>query len=386
MRALAQQTSPGAPSRPVLPEGLRVDLLTPCFWPEVRRGTERFVRDLADGLAASGARPRLVTSHPGPPSRSTEDGLPIVRVPRPPDGRLRRRRFEDYLTHLPLSYAVARTGDADLLHGFAPGDAVVAGRVGARGGRPSVFSYMGVPDHMGLMHRRRRLDLTLEAVRRCSATVALSHYAAAEFQRWLGYEARVIHPGVHVDHFPLAAARSEEPTIVCAATLTEPRKRISLLVEALRAVRRRHGRARLLLDRPRDPRLAAQYHDPDGGVELVSMDDRGAMAAMLGSAWAAVLPSTGEAFGLVLVEALATGTPVVGSRTGAFPEIVDRPEIGRLFEGDDPGALAGALLAVFELAGDPATRSACRGRAEDFSVARTIAGYEALYHELLASG
>ena len=31
---------------------LRVALLSPCYWPEVRRGTERFTRDLADGLMA----------------------------------------------------------------------------------------------------------------------------------------------------------------------------------------------------------------------------------------------------------------------------------------------------------------------------------------------
>jgi glycosyltransferase involved in cell wall biosynthesis len=365
---------------------LRVDLLAPCFWPEVRRGTERFVRDLADGLLADGIQPRLITSHPGRPTRTVEDGLSIVRLPRAPEGRLRRRRFEDYLTHLPLSYAVARHGDASLLHAFAPGDAAVAARVSEHGGRPAVFSYMGVPDHAGLVHRRRRLELTVRAVAGCRETVALSGYAARQFQRWLGYDARVIYPGVHLDRFPLGSERTEEPTIVCSATLTEPRKRIPLLVEAHRLVRREHPRARLLLDRPRDGRLAARFADSDNGVELVSMDDRATMAAMLGSAWAAALPSTGEAFGLVLVEALATGTPVVGSALGAFPEIVDRPGVGRLFEGDDPESLAGALLDALELSQAPETRTACRTRASDFTVAHTVAEYESLYAELAKAG
>jgi glycosyltransferase involved in cell wall biosynthesis len=96
-----------------------------------------------------------------------------------------------------------------------------------------------------------------------------------------------------------------------------------------------------------------------------------------------VLPSRDEAFGLVLTESLACGTPVVGSNDGGIPEIVDRPEIGRLFDGEDPAVLARALLEVLELAGDPATAGACRARAEDFSTDRCTDAYVALYRELL---
>jgi glycosyltransferase involved in cell wall biosynthesis len=363
---------------------VRVDLLTPCFWPEVRRGTERFARDLADGLIADGHRPRLITSHPGRFTRRIEDGLEIVRVPRPSERRLRRRRIEEYLTHLPLSYAVLRAGDAELAHGFNPGDALAAARWSRHTGRPAVFSYMGVPDHAGLMYRRRRLEVTKRALDGCSATIALSRYAAAAFERWLGAEVRVIYPGVELERFPLGTARTDAPTIVCAATLTEPRKRVALLAEAHRIVRRSRPDARLLLDRPRDERLAESVADPGNGIELMQMNDRNELAALTGNAWAAALPSFGEAFGLVLVEALATGTPVVGSANGAFPEIVDRPEVGRLFDGDSPELLARALLEVLELSNDRATRTSCRARAEDFSTKRTVAAYEQLYSELLA--
>src|SRR5205823_13049310 len=84
---------------------LHIALLSPCFWPEVRRGGERFTRELADGLLARGHDPTLITSHPGLPSRSAEAGLEILRLPRPPQGRLRRRGYDPYLTHVPLSYA-----------------------------------------------------------------------------------------------------------------------------------------------------------------------------------------------------------------------------------------------------------------------------------------
>ena len=44
---------------------MKVALLTPVYWPEVRRGTERFARELADGLVARGHAPRIVTGHAG---------------------------------------------------------------------------------------------------------------------------------------------------------------------------------------------------------------------------------------------------------------------------------------------------------------------------------
>jgi phosphatidylinositol alpha-mannosyltransferase len=362
--------------------GLRIDLLTPFYWPEVRRGTERFVHELSTGLLADGHRPRIITSRKGPRVQHDKiDRVPVLAVPRVGDGRLRRRMMEDPVVHAPFSYAALRAGDAELAHTTHSADGAVAARWSRHTGRPSVYSYMGVPTHEGLMDRRRRLELTQAAISGAAATVALSRYAADAFERVLGVEARLIPPGVDLSRFPLGTERTEEPTVVCTATLTEPRKRVALLVEAWATVRRAHPRARLLLDEPKDARLAERHAAP--GVEFVRFGEPGVMAEHLGRAWAGVLCSEHEAFGLVLVEALSTGTPVVGSAGGAFGEIVDRPEVGRLFSGgaDD---LAEQLLAVFELAAAPETRAACRTRAEAFSTQVTTAAYEALYAELLA--
>src|SRR3954452_16855018 len=252
---------------------MRVDLLTPCFWPEVRRGTERFVHDLAEGLIADGHGPRIVTSHRGMPENGHEDGIPIVRVPRLPDDRLNRRKFEGHLTHLPFSFLALKRGDAEIANAFTVGDAAVAAKWSEGSGRPAVLSYMGVPDHPGLVDRRRRLQLTERAVSGCQATVALSRYAADEFMRWLGVAAHLIYPGVVLDRFPLGSERSEEPTVVCTATLTEPRKRVPLLVDAMQIVRKQRPSARLILDRPHDAALAARFDDPEAGVDLLQMDD-----------------------------------------------------------------------------------------------------------------
>jgi glycosyltransferase involved in cell wall biosynthesis len=356
---------------------VNVALLNPVYWPEVRRGSERFARELANGLIAAGHHPRLVTSHPGRTTRAVEDGLAITRHWRPPSARLRRRMYEPWLTHLPLSYLDVRNGDDDVLHALYPTDGAVA--AAAKGDRPAVLSYMGLPHRTALANRRWRVRLTLDAVRGCDAVVALSQTAAEHFERWLGVHARVIAPGVDLEAFtPDPAARAPVPTILCSADAAEPRKRVPLLIDAFSLVRRERPEARLVLDAGGNP------HPPAMGVERRVLDTPGALAAANREAWVAALPSWGEAFGLVLLEAMACGTPVVGANREATPEVVDTPAVGRLFDGDDPHALAEALLEALDLAEDPGTAAACRARAEQFPWSATTAAYIALYDELRA--
>lgn len=362
---------------------IRVDLMTPAFFPEVRRGTERFTRELADGLRQRGHRPRVLTSHPGGLDRSVEDGLPIVRVPRPFDARLQRRMREEYTSHTPFSYLALRLGRPDLAHAMHGPDAVAALRWKRATGKPVLYSFHGIPDHDGMFERRRRLDYVSEALAGCDAVAVSSHAAKEAFAYWFGYDrARVIHPGVNLDTFRVGAERDPEPTILCTASVDTPRKNVPHIVAALATVRRSRPEARLVLIRPRNEKLMAQLSAT--GVEFIDpVDDPHVLADAYGRAWVSVLASFGEAFGLVLAEALACGTPVVGTKVGGIEEIVDRPEIGRLFPLGDVDALAGALLDAFDLAEDPGTRAACRARAEAFSTDTFTQHYVDLYQELL---
>jgi glycosyltransferase involved in cell wall biosynthesis len=91
-----------------------------------------------------------------------------------------------------------------------------------------------------------------------------------------------------------------------------------------------------------------------------------------------------EPFGRVIVEAMASGTPVVASNQGAGPELVT-PETGRLVDPGDPERLAAA---VDDLVADPdgraALRERARQRAAEFDIARTAAGVLAVYEEMSA--
>jgi glycosyltransferase involved in cell wall biosynthesis len=282
--------------------------------------------------------------------------------------------FEQHLTHAPFLRRALRRGDDEILHALYPTSAVAVGGLG----RPLVFSYMGIPHRQGLANRRRRVEIMVRAIAAADAVVALSETAARGFERWLGVSARVIAPGVDLAAFtPDAAARASAPTFVCAASAREPRKRVPLLAEAFALVRRERPDARLILSAP-------AAFDAGPGVEWRNLDTREALAAANREAHVSVLPSWGEAFGLVLAEALACGTPVVGSDREGIPEVVgDDPRVGRLFAGEDPGVLARALLEALDLAGDAATPGACRARAERFSTDATTEAYLALYRELL---
>jgi phosphatidylinositol alpha-mannosyltransferase len=199
--------------------------------------------------------------------------------------------------------------------------------------------------------------------------------------RWFGIDSRVIYPRVDLDAFVPGDGRAEQPTVACAGAVDDGRKRIPLLLRAFALVRKEHPGARLLLTRPGDPALARRLTDGHPGVELVPRERP--VATVFREAWVSGLTSYNEAFGLVLVESLACGTPVFGARDGGVPEIVDRAEIGRLFEGDDERDVATAILETFELAEDPATAAVCRASAERFDTMSGAREHLELYEELV---
>ena len=107
------------------------------------------------------------------------------------------------------------------------------------------------------------------------------------------------------------------------------------------------------------------------------------LPALFRSASVTVLPSVWEAFGLVLVESLAAGTPVVGARHGGIPDIIDNDLVGECFdpapfdrESHNVDGLVAALLSVLARGKCASVRAACRARADDFSWARLGDSYE----------
>ena len=320
---------------------MNVALLTPTYWPEVRRGGERLAHDLARLTGA-----RIVTS-----GAAQAD----VVLPRLPERRLERRGYEHHLGHLPFLYAHLRRERYDLAHALHHTSASVA----IRAGLPTVWTFLGVPHRKGLANRRLRLPLVREAMA-ADAVVALSHAAAGGFRRWLGIDPVVIHPGVDLDAFAPGGERAERFTVLCPADLSAPYKRADVLLEAFRIIRRERPGARLVLQRG----------GPTGdGIEHRDLDDHAALVAAYREAHVTALASEGEAFGLVLVESLACGTPAVGA-SEATP---------LTFDGSARDLARKILDAAWLDAGN------CREHAGRFDVRRTADAHLRLYKDVLAA-
>jgi glycosyltransferase involved in cell wall biosynthesis len=104
------------------------------------------------------------------------------------------------------------------------------------------------------------------------------------------------------------------------------------------------------------------------------------------------LPAFREAFGLVVAESLACGTPAVVMRDGGGAVGIITTGVTPLQAGDvgwvadpDPGALASVLADALASAPDPALAAACRARAADFGIDGCAERYESLYAELAST-
>ncbi len=117
----------------------------------------------------------------------------------------------------------------------------------------------------------------------------------------------------------------------------------------------------------------------EGGVELVGEITDAEKPAFLSGARALLMPiSWPEPFGLVMIEAMACGTPVIAFNRGAVPEIVEDGRTGFIVENE-----AGAVAAVASLGRLPraAVRAAFEAR---FTARRMAEGYMAIYQDLAA--
>jgi len=363
---------------------MRIALLHPTYWPEVRRGSERLAHDLGVSLVERGHQVTLLTSHAAPSTTEVEDGIAVMRA-----RRTRRlagvHLYEDHVENAPATVRRLLRGDFDVAHALHPADAWAAGHARRWGGPPVLFSVHGIIDREYLVSRRRRLELYRSAIARAGAVSALSAAAAEPFRRYALGEPVILPGGVISEHYAGERRQPERPTLLCASSLTDPRKRASLLFESFERIGAA-GDVRLVVAAGRDP--FRDYRPPavPDGVEVVEIDTSGALAEAFRSATATVLPSVDEAFGLVLLESLAAGTPVVAARSGACPDVVDDEAIGRLFEPDDADGLAAAMAATLELGTREQTASACRAHAAAWDWGEIVPRYESLYQRLVLEG
>jgi phosphatidylinositol alpha-mannosyltransferase len=167
----------------------------------------------------------------------------------------------------------------------------------------------------------------------------------------------VIPNGVDISAFsnakPMFGWPGANQSIVFLGRGDEPRKGLSVLVDAYPEIRKLHPQVRLLIAGPGEPAdtLKKLSREDRASVTVLGMVAPQDKASVLASGTVYVAPNTGgESFGIVLLEAMASGTPVVASDLEAFKRVLNHGKAGITFENENSADL---VKVVSDLLSDP---------------------------------
>lgn len=316
-------------------------------------GIELVVALLADGLVDAGHDVTLFAS-----GGSRTKAHLVSPFATPPDPRLLGSAWYD-AAHAFASYTDGT--EFDVIHDHA---GVVGPVLGAMlDGRPPVVHTLHGPwnDESRMLYRLLADRVHLVAI--------------SEAQRANNLDIRyagVVHNGIDLGAYPF---RSEKDDFLVYIGRANPDKGPA---EAIEVARRSGLPLKMILKRAEPPEHAYFESEVEpmlgDDVELFENVSHNVKVDLLGRARAMIFPIRWpEPFGLVMVEAMACGTPVVTTSRGAAPELVDDGVTG--FRRDTTDDLVAAVSRVADI-----ESAACRSRVEKhFSAKAMVQGYEALY-------
>ncbi len=368
------------------------------FWPYVRRGVERFVYELASYMTHHGHTVDVITTKPGPDRIDWYEDIRVIyqRQRRHPLAQGWRFGFlYIYLFGLTVSRQL-QAEEYDIIHCWFYTYAPAAHRAARRHGGRYIYHNILNPPHFD--HPIDRAWFRW-ALRRAAAVAVLSQEAAQQLDQEHGITPVILPPPVDLQKFHIAPEKDlSRPRILFASSLTDPKKGLELLIRAFNYVHRRYPEAILQLAGPEEwhrmPDWLWELLDPpelQASIEILGTGTLTTLSDLYAEAAVTVLPSLREPFGMVLIESLASGTPVVGTASGGPAEIIV-PEVGTLIELDSveemseetkARELAQAIQRSIELGRDPATAQRCRARAQAWDIKTIGARTEALYQEVL---
>ncbi|MCS7010975.1 MAG: glycosyltransferase [Anaerolineales bacterium] len=364
---------------------LRVCIATTSFprWLGDSRGT--FIWEAARAVKLAGADVHVIAMHsPGARTFEVLDGILVIRprylVPE------RLEVLQNAMGGLPVVWsrnpwarfalapfilahtlAIIRYGrNCDVIHANWTLSAFAAYAGQWAHGRPILVTVQGSDVFQAPRVPLIRL-ITKLTLRGCARVLALSR-SLAEVTAQLGVpveQIEVLPNGVDVDYFRPSEKR--EPLILFVGSLIE-RKGVRYLLEAMRFIHQTLPQLRLVIigEGPQQAELQtlANRLGLANVVMFLGSQPPDAVSNWLSRAQLCVLPSVEEGLGVVLLEALASGTPCIGARVGGIPDVVTE-EVGALVPPAEPSALAQAALRILR---DPelwqAMSRAARQRAE----------------------
>jgi phosphatidyl-myo-inositol alpha-mannosyltransferase len=208
-------------------------------------------------------------------------------------------------------------------------------------------------------------------------------------------EYRVIPNGIEIERYASARGGGKVPGRILFIGRPEPRKGLPALLEAFQGLRRRLPEASLVLAGPTPEELQAHAsrgrHAPDrafDGVTALGRVSHDVKVREMAAAQVLCAPSNGgESFGIVLVEAMAAGVPVVASDIPGYRAVLAEGSAGMLIPPDNPAALENGLFTALtdrELRED--LRASGIARADRYSWDRLIGQVTEAYQDAIIMG
>jgi phosphatidylinositol alpha-mannosyltransferase len=374
--------------------GMRIALTNPFCWPLVRRGSERLLNDLSLDLARRGHEVTVISSEPGPRRVEQSGGVTRILLPqRQPLGI--PNRWLNLLHH--FGWGVRREvlrGRFDAVFALNYHDAygVLSARASGLRCRLTYMMagiasrrYFRTIPHDGLMFRA--------VLRRAETVLSVSRMAQRNLLDEFGQSSLLLPAPTDTAAYAAAPRPAQDGTLrlLFVADADEPRKGAVVLARAFHRVRSSRPDARLSYSGHASEATIATVRaavppETAAAIDFLGPGQVGDLPALYARASVMVNPAVWEAQGMVFVEALAAGTPVVGCDHGGVPDIVSDRRIGRLFSpgaivdraASDDAALAQAILEASALAACAQTAARCRAHAERFGWARLGDEFEAV--------
>lgn len=321
---------------------MRIGIVCPYSW-DIPGGVSAHVADLAEALIRMGHFVSVLAP------AEFDELLPAYVVS---TGKPRAVKYNGSVARLSFGPIAARKvskwiedGEFDVLHvhePLAPSLSVLACWA-AKG--PIVATWHSSMDKSRMMLTLSKLAQT--AMEKVSARIAVSEAARATLIKHIDGDAVVIPNGVDVSSFrnakPMFGWPGRNLSIVFLGRGDEPRKGLAVLVEAYPEIRKKYPEIRLLIAGPGEPDniLKSLSREDRASVTVLGMVAPQDKASVLASGTIYVAPNIGgESFGIVLLEAMAAGTPVVASDLEAFKRVLDNGKAGITFENENPADLA----------------------------------------------
>lgn len=203
-----------------------------------------------------------------------------------------------------------------------------------------------------------------------------------------------IHNGINLDELTdLSLGKAKNmtgPYVLCISAYKE-QKAIDVLVRAFTRVHEIDPAIKLVIvgggDLRHESEDLANVLGIRDRIEFLGPKSRAEIATLLSGCKVFVLPSRFETFGIVILEAMACQKPVIATRAGGMPEIIENGKNGILVEPDNPHLLAEALITMLK---DDVLRNRIASDGFDsvcerFRRDQTGVAYEAIFTELLAN-